>query len=104
MNPAAAFSEYPGDVLAEEAITVADSAIGLTAATYGTASPMTWARIVNGAQPIRLKFTADPTDTVGEYIAAYDTRIIADTNNIRKARFIRATGTSSVIAVQYGRY
>ena len=101
MNPCVYFSDLPGDVLAEESITVADSAIGLTAATL---AGKTWARITNGAQPIRMAFTADPTTSAGEYLAAYEFRVLGDANNIRKVKFIRAGGTSSVINVQYGVY
>jgi hypothetical protein len=80
--------------------------VALTAAKYAPAGtpPMNLCRV--SVDTASLKITEDgtaPTSSLGDTFDAGDQFQIAGVNSLRKARFIRTTGTSAVINVTYYR-
>jgi glutamate synthase domain-containing protein 3 len=88
---------------AEEQLTVSSTAIPLTLATYNKPPngnrPAT-ATISVADDNIRIKFTGNPTATVGFLVKAGTTVIITGEADIRAAKIIRQT-TDATIEVIY---
>ena len=94
------------DAFAHEAITVAGTAIGFTAATWGNPSSGHAARmaLVNvETAPIRWLATGDPTASTGHPLAAGAQISIYGTADLTSMRFIREGGSSATLRVTYYR-
>ena len=94
---------------AYEAITVANTSIGFTTATYVPTSGdlkshharVAVMRLETG--PIRYRMDGtDPTTTTGVLMNPLDTLVVRGEFNIRNFRAIRTTATSGSLTVHYG--
>jgi hypothetical protein len=89
---------------AEEQLTVSSTAIPFTLATYNIPPngnrPAT-ATMSVAADNIRIKFTGDPTATVGLLVLAGSTIVVTGEADIRALKMIRQT-TDATVEVAYG--
>ena len=86
-------------VWAFESITVADSAIGFTAATHDHANEA-FVTVESGAVRFRADGT-DPTAAIGHVLEVGDTLRLESQNDLQKVRFIRRDGVSATLRVSY---
>ena len=94
------------DAFAYETITVADTAIGFTLATFQPTNSLAASRAVCTVEtaPIRMLWDGtDPTASVGELIEPLDIFKVVGINNLKKLRMIRTGATSATITVVYER-
>ena len=88
-----------------ESVTVADSAIGLTAAKY-LPSGQQHARagcITLETADVRYRIDADPTASEGKLLSAGDDLTVDGIEDIRRIKFIRTGGASGILKVCYER-
>jgi hypothetical protein len=93
-----------GDAFAYEAITVADTAVGFTVATYApTGRPSAKMVLITvETQPLRYRLDGvAPTTSEGHALVATDMRYVVGANNIRNFRMVRSTGSSATVRVTY---
>jgi len=90
----------PGYV-AFESLTVAGTAVGLTAATYAE-NDVALITVDDAAVRFRLDGTA-PTATVGHVLEPGDVLVLDSPDQLTKVRFIRRDGVSATLRVSYGR-
>lgn len=88
-----------------ETITVANTAIGFTAAKLATAENRKHvykAFITNATAQIRFCYDGtDPTSTVGHLMEAGDSLVLEGLDNLSKFKAIRTGTTSGVLSVTY---
>jgi len=84
---------------ANEIVTVADSAIGLTSGTYGDATKATMT--LETAQIRIWKDGSDPTTTEGHLIEAGDVITLNSASDIANFKAIRVGATSGTLMVTY---
>lgn len=88
----------------QESITVANTAIGFTAATINRGDGNTPARAVFVVETAQIRFRVDggdPTTTVGLLLDIGDEVTITGEHDIEKFKAIRTGGTSGVIQPHY---
>lgn len=89
---------------ADEAITVADTAIGATAATIADSTRGAANYAIFGplaTAPVRYRFDAVPEAATGALLEVGDT-LICRGAEVSQVRFIRTGSTSGVLFAQYG--
>lgn len=106
-------SDYnPLRVFAFEALTVAGSSVGMTAATFApttatggtSAAPAMCARIFVKTAPVRYRADGTaPTSTVGTLLNPGDMLEVWGHEDIAALRFIRTSGTSASLDCEYSR-
>lgn len=92
-----------GDGSAHEAVTVADSSIGFTTATYA-ALKCSHLRAVVTAEGGIMRYRYDgtaPTTTVGHLLSHGDTVIVEGGNNVKNFRAIRLGTKSGTLQTTY---
>jgi len=90
----------PTSYYAFETVTVADSSIGLTAATF---DQQRFALITLETAPVRFRLDGSaPTSTVGHLLEVGDILELDSNEQLVAVRFIRTTGVSGSISVSYG--
>lgn len=91
-----------------EAITVADTSVGFTAATItpgGTARPAHRAHVTAETAQMRYRYDGTaPTATEGHLLEVGDVLTIEGINNVSNARFIRTGATSGTIRCTFERF
>ena len=96
------WGEYqPLDTFAFEALSVAATAVGFTAATFLNAK-LAVAK-VEGAQMRYRSDGTDPTATVGVLAEVGDTITVWGSPDIRSIRFIRTGGVSATLSSEFSR-
>ena len=92
-----------GDGFAFETITVADTAIGFTAATYGAASfPHLRAVVTAIGGVMRYRYdSGNPTATVGHLLSHGDMILVEGGINVANFRAIRAGTQNGTLSVTY---
>lgn len=99
-------TSFDAVAFADESITVSDSAVGLTEATYAPdgEDQATEATVVVVGQPIMLRYSGtEVTTTEGIPLAAGAVWVVSGAENIAQARLIRTGGTDATVYVLYGR-
>lgn len=97
---------FPVDAFADEAISVTDTAVGFTAATYApTDAPGAVKALVTvETAAVRMRIDGSTaTSTVGHLLDPGDSVVIEGTDSIINASFVRDTSTSGAIHVTYFR-
>ena len=90
-----------GSHSAYEALSVAGTAVGFTAATFGTADHA-HLNVESGA--VRYRFDgASPTATEGHELEVGDNYKVESPDEVQKIRFIRRDGVSLTIRATFGR-
>lgn len=87
-----------------ETITVADSAIGLTASKLiTTRKPVSVFITVEGAR-VRYRYDgSNPSSTVGHILDPMDSLVVEGLHNLKNIKFIRTGATSGTLQVSYRR-
>jgi len=87
-----------------ENLTVADTAVGLTASKWQVVPYPQEVWIVAETAPLRYRMDGtNPTTTIGQLLLPTDLLVIKGYTNISKLKFIRQTATSGAINVSYRR-
>jgi hypothetical protein len=87
---------------AEEALTINDTASGLTAAVYHTASSVaTLATIQVQNAPVSVRVTGVPTTTDGRFLSTWSSFTICGLDSIAAFRAIRLSSTNARLWVSY---
>lgn len=89
-----------------ESVTVAATAIGLTAAKYSPTGAQHARRAVCRVETAAIRYRADgtnPTTSEGMLADSGDTIIVSGIEDIRRIKFIRDGATSGVLKVSYER-
>lgn len=85
-----------------ETITVADTAIGLTASKL--ASTPRPKKVIITCETARCRYrmdNVDPSTTIGHNMNPMDSLVLDGFSQLNNTKFIRVTGTSSVLQVTY---
>jgi len=92
-----------GDGFAFETVSIADTAIGFTSATYGaTGSPHLRAVVTALGGVMRYRYDGgNPTSTVGHLLSHGDMIIVEGGVNVSKFRAIRAGTQNGILSVTY---
>ena len=99
-------SYHPLDTFAFEALTVATTSVGFTAATFAptTGTPAISAHLKVETAQVRYRTDGTaPTATVGTILDPGDTLTVWGTFDIASIRFIRTGGVSATLSVEYAR-
>jgi hypothetical protein len=96
----------PLDIFVFEALSVAGSAVGFTAATYepGTGQPAVVATVQCQVAAVRYRSDGtDPTATVGKVMEIGDEIVVCGKSNIVSIRFISRDGGTATLATEFAR-
>jgi hypothetical protein len=94
------------DAFAGEAITVANTAIGPTSATFAPSGEAPAQRAVVTVETASLRYRYDgtaPTASVGHLALPGEVIVVDGVDNVAKLRMIRTGSTSAVVHVTYER-
>lgn len=100
------YAEEAPSGFAFETITVANSAIGCTAATANPSNAPGAVRAVMTLETAQIRYRydgTDPTSTVGHLLEIGETLVLEGADNIRRFKAIRTGSTSGALSTTYER-